>query len=189
MGWPGGEGGCSKPGHLCHHTQAGLQAQRHYTLAEVGFFWWWWWGVCVFGGGVVGGGSGRGHAHQGEAGGRVVCVGLGLKEAAANLSICAITIERACRRNGITRWPRWAGRGCFLWHIYSRGQMQQGALSDHTTSCALIPAHATWLPVHTGRAVLVDDCVRRSDNYRPPCVRSHPCCMSLGWVVPCSRRV
>jgi hypothetical protein len=32
--------------------------------------------------------------------------GLGLKEAATNLGICAATLRSACRRNGIKRWPR-----------------------------------------------------------------------------------
>jgi hypothetical protein len=44
-------------------------------------------------------------------GGRAAWVGLGVKEAAANRDICATTLKRACRRNGITHWQRWASFG------------------------------------------------------------------------------
>lgn len=33
------------------------------------------------------------------------CFGVGLKEAAAQLGICPTTLKRACRRNGVSRWP------------------------------------------------------------------------------------
>jgi hypothetical protein len=36
MCWPGAERGCGKPEHLCHYNRAGMQAQRHHALAEVG---------------------------------------------------------------------------------------------------------------------------------------------------------